>query len=70
LNPLHALSCYFFKTTRHIHCLSEVIVQEAGWTIGPMWTGVEKKLLHLALTGIRTPNHPACSATGWGPPLT
>jgi hypothetical protein len=51
LNPLHVFTCYLFKTTRHIHCLSEQIVKEAGWATGAVWTGVEKKL-HLALTGI------------------
>jgi hypothetical protein len=32
-------------------------VQEAGWAPGPVWTGAE----NLALTGIRSPNQPACS---------
>jgi hypothetical protein len=31
------------------------IVQEAGWAPGPVWTGAE----NLALTGIRSPDHPA-----------
>jgi hypothetical protein len=33
------------------------IVQEAGWTPGPVWTGVE----NLAPTGIRSPDRPAHS---------
>ena len=33
------------------------IVQEAGWTPGPVWTGAE----NLAPTGIRSPDRPACS---------
>ena len=33
------------------------IVQEAGWTPGPVWTGAE----NLAPTGIRSPNRPASS---------
>jgi hypothetical protein len=33
------------------------IVQEAGWTPGPVWTSAEK----LAPTGIRFPDRPACS---------
>jgi len=33
------------------------IVEEAGWTPGPVWTGVE----NLAHTGIRSPDCPACS---------
>jgi hypothetical protein len=33
------------------------IVQEAGWTPGPIWTGTE----NLALTGIRSPDRPAHS---------
>ena len=33
------------------------IVQEAGWTPGPVWTGAE----NLALTGIRFPDRPARS---------
>jgi hypothetical protein len=33
------------------------IVQEAGWTTGPVWTGAE----NLALTGIRSPDRPARS---------
>jgi len=32
-----------------------LIVQEAGWTSGPVWTGAE----NLALTGIRSPDRPA-----------
>ena len=31
------------------------IVQEAGWTSGPVWTGTE----NLTPTGIRSPNRPA-----------
>ena len=33
------------------------IVQEAGWAPGPVWTGAE----NLDPTGIRSPDHPACS---------
>jgi hypothetical protein len=33
------------------------IVQEAGWTPGPVWTCAE----NLAPTGIRSPYRPACS---------
>jgi len=33
------------------------IAQEAGWAPGPVWTGAE----NLALTGIRSPDHPARS---------
>ena len=33
------------------------IVQEAGWALGPVWTGAE----NLATTGIRTPDLPARS---------
>ena len=33
------------------------IVQEAGWTPGPVWTGAE----NLAVTGIRSPDRPARS---------
>ena len=33
------------------------IVQEAGWALGPIWTGAE----NLALTGIRSPDRPARS---------
>jgi hypothetical protein len=36
------------------------IVQEAGWTPGPVWTGAE----NLAPTGIRTSNRQARSAVG------
>ena len=32
-------------------------VQEAGWAPGPVWTGAE----HLAPTGIRSPDRPACN---------
>jgi len=32
-----------------------IIVQEAGWAPGPVWTGAE----NLALTGIRSPGRPA-----------
>ena len=32
------------------------IVQEAGWASGPVWIGAE----HLAPTGIRSPDRPAC----------
>ena len=35
------------------------IVQEAGWTLGPVWTGAE----NLAPTGIRSPDRPARSQT-------
>ena len=34
-----------------------VTVQEAGWALGPVWTGAE----NLAPTGIRTPDRPARS---------
>ena len=33
------------------------IVQEAGWALGPVWTGAE----NLAPTGIRSPDRPARS---------
>ena len=33
------------------------IVQEAGWALGPVWTGTE----NLASTGIRSPDRPARS---------
>jgi len=33
------------------------IVQEAGWTTGPVWTGEE----NFAPTGIRSPDRPTCS---------
>ena len=33
------------------------IVQEAGWAPGPVWTDAE----NLALTGIQSPDRPACS---------
>ena len=33
------------------------IVQEAGWALGPEWTGAE----NLAPTGIRSPDRPAHS---------
>jgi hypothetical protein len=32
-------------------------VQETGWAPEPVWTGAE----NLAPTGIRSPDHPACS---------
>jgi hypothetical protein len=35
----------------------EPIVQEVGWALEPVWTGVE----NLAPTGIRSPNRPARS---------
>ena len=35
----------------------ELIVQEAGWAPGPVWTGAE----NLAPTGIRSPERPARS---------
>jgi hypothetical protein len=38
------------------------IVQEAGWAPGPVWTGAE----NLAPTGIRSPDHPACSQSLYG----
>ena len=31
------------------------IVQEVGWVLGPVWTGVE----NLTPTGIWSPDHPA-----------
>jgi len=31
------------------------VVQEAGWTLGPVWTGAET----LPSTGIRSPDSPA-----------
>jgi predicted membrane protein len=34
------------------------IVQEAGWAMGPVWTGAE----NLAPTGIRSPDRPARSS--------
>jgi len=34
------------------------IVQEAGWAPEPVWTGVE----NLALTGIRSSDHPALAS--------
>ena len=34
-----------------------LIVQEAGWVPGPVWTSAE----NLALTGIRSPDRPARS---------
>jgi len=34
-----------------------LIVQEAGWAPGPVWTGAE----NLAPTGIRSPDRPARS---------
>jgi len=34
-----------------------LIVQEAGWALGPVWTDAE----NLAPTGIRSPDRPACS---------
>jgi len=34
-----------------------LIVQEAGWASGPVWTGAE----NLATTGIRSPDRPARS---------
>jgi len=33
------------------------IVKEAGWALGPVWTGAE----NLAPTGIRSPDRPARS---------
>jgi hypothetical protein len=33
------------------------IVQEAGWALGPVWTGAG----NLARTGIRSPDHPSRS---------
>ena len=47
------------------------IVQEAVWAPGPVWTGVE----NLALTGIRSPDHPAHSSVAIptelpSPPMT
>jgi hypothetical protein len=35
-----------------------LIVQEAGWAPGPVWTGAE----NLTLTGIRSPDRPARSS--------
>ena len=35
------------------------ILQEAGWAPGPIWTGAD----NLALTGIRSPDHPAAIPT-------
>ena len=45
------------------------IVQEAGWTPGPVWTGAE----NLAPTGTRFPDRPArsqslCRLSYFGPP--
>jgi hypothetical protein len=34
------------------------IVQEAGWSPGPVWTGAE----NIATTGIRSPDRPARSS--------
>jgi hypothetical protein len=36
------------------------IVQEAGWSPGPVWTGAE----NLSPTGIRSPDRPARSQSG------
>ena len=38
------------------------IVQEAGWAPGPIWTDAE----NLALTGIQSPDRPACRYTDYG----
>ena len=38
------------------------IVQEAGWVLGPVWTGAE----NLASTGIRSPDRPARSESLYG----
>jgi hypothetical protein len=37
--------------------LIPIIVPEAGWAPGPVWTGAE----NLAPTGIRSPEHPTHS---------
>ena len=37
-----------------------LIVQEAGWAPGPVWTGAE----NLTPTGIRSPERPARSSVG------
>jgi hypothetical protein len=42
------------------------ILQEAGWTPGPVWTGAE----NLTLTGIRSPDRPACSEKLYPPHYT
>ena len=36
-----------------------LIVQQAGWALGPVWTGTE----NLAHTGVRTPDRPALSGS-------
>jgi hypothetical protein len=41
------------------------IVQEAGWTPGPVWTDTE----YLAPTGIRSPDSPARSESGVSRPI-
>lgn len=33
-----------------------LIVKETGWALGPIWMGPE----NLTLTGVRTPDRPAC----------
>jgi len=41
------------------------IVQEAGWSPGPVWTDTE----NLAPTGIRSPDKPARSESGVSRPI-
>ena len=40
-----------------------LIIQEAGWAPGPVWTGAE----NLASTGIRSPDRPARSESLYRP---
>jgi hypothetical protein len=45
-----------------------LIVREAGWVLGPVWTGVEK-MNFLATTRVQTPNRPACNVVAMPAPL-
>jgi len=45
-----------------------LIVREAGWVLGPVWTGVEKRNF-LATTRVQTPNRPACNVVAMPAPL-
>jgi hypothetical protein len=42
--------------------------REAGWVLGPFWTGVEKRK-RLAKTRVQTPNRPACNLVTMPAPL-
>jgi len=53
---MYSSTLFFYLGTRLASEKDPVpIVQEAGWTSEPVWTGTE----NLAPTGIRSPDYPA-----------